>query len=175
MAVAGIELWLIQAFCRWSSRAVRENERDCQLASATDLAVRVAKGVQLTEVRDSIYERLDCRVEPGMAVATERAFEEALEESVQGCSLGGLLADQVREQVQDRVMQVAGVGPARFVSCAEASSGRLHIGNTDVVTWCGRRWVHRVSEGLPGLTRCRQCLRAVALGVSGGEVQVLDL
>ena len=87
MAVAGIELWLIQAFCRWGSRAVLECVRDCQLASANDLAVRVAKGVQLTEVRDSIYERLDCRVEPGMAVATERAFEEALEESVQGCSV----------------------------------------------------------------------------------------
>ena len=97
-----------------------------QLASATDLAVRVAKGVQLTEMH-SIYERLDCRVEPGMAVATERAFEEALEESVQGCSIGGLMADQVREQVQGRVMQVVGVGPARFVSCAEVSSGRLHI------------------------------------------------
>ena len=173
MAVAGIELWLIQAFCRWGSRAVLEYVRDCQLASATDLAVRVAKGVQLTEVRDSIYERLNYRVEPGMAVATERAFEEALEESVQGCSIGGLMADQVREQVQGR-LQVAGVGPARFVSCAETNSGRLHIGKTDVVTWCGRRWVHRVSEGLPELTRCRQCLRAVALGVSGGEVQVLD-
>ena len=147
-----------------------EYVRDCQLASATDLAVRVAKDVQLTEVRDSIYERLDSRVEPGMAVATERAYEEALEESVQGCSIGGLMADQVMEQVQGRVMQVAGVGPARFVSCAEG----LHIGKTDVVTWCGRQWVHRVSEGLPGLTRCRQCLRAVALGVSGGEVQELE-
>ena len=81
--------WLWQAsscgssrpFCRWGSRAVLEYVCDCQLASATDLAVRVAKCVQLTEVRDSIYERLDCMVEPGMAVATERAFEEALEES----------------------------------------------------------------------------------------------
>ena len=76
-----------------------------------------------------------------------------------------LMADQVREQVQGGVMQVAGVGPGRFVSCAEASSGRLHIGKTDV--GCGRRWVHRFDE-------IRQCLRAVALGVSGGEVQVLD-
>ena len=54
MAVAGIELWLIQAFCRWGSRAVLEYVRDCQLASATDLAVRVAKGVQLTEVRQHL-------------------------------------------------------------------------------------------------------------------------
>ena len=173
VAVAGIELWLIQGFCQWGSRAVLEYVRDC--ASATDLAVRVAKGVQLTEVCDSIYERLDCRVEPGMTVATERAFEEALEESVQSCSIGGLMADKVREQIQGRVVQVAGVGPVRFVSCAETSSGRLHIGKTDVVMWCGRRWVHCVSEALPGLTRCRQCLRAVALGVSGSEVQVLDL
>ena len=43
MAAAGIELWLIQAFCRWGSRAVLEYVRDCQLVSATDMAVRVAK------------------------------------------------------------------------------------------------------------------------------------
>ena len=145
MAVAGIELWLIQAFCRWGSRAVLEYVRDCQLASATDLAERVAKGVQLTEVRDSICERLNYRVEPGMAVATERAFEEALEESVQGCSIGGLMTDQVREQVQGR-LQVAGVGPARFVSCAETSSGRLTLGK--------RTW----SRGVEG-DRYIACLR----------------
>ena len=52
MAVAGIELWLIQAFCRWGSRAVFEYVRDCQVASATDMAVRVARGLQLTEVRE---------------------------------------------------------------------------------------------------------------------------
>ena len=93
MAVAGIELSLIQAFCRWGSRAVLEYVRDCQSASVTDMAVRVAKGAQLTEVRDSVYQRLDCRVEPELAVATERAFEEALEESVQSSSIEGLVAD----------------------------------------------------------------------------------
>ena len=98
-------------FCRWGSWAVLEYVRDCQSASVTDMAVRVAKGVQLTEVRDSVYQRLDCRVEPELAVATERAFEEALEESVQSSSIEGLMADQVREQIQGRVMQVAGVGP----------------------------------------------------------------
>ena len=72
MALAGIELWLIQASCRWSSRAVLECVRDCQLASATDMAVRVAKNVHLAEVRDSVYDRSDCRVE-----STERAFAEA--------------------------------------------------------------------------------------------------
>ena len=88
MAVAGIEVWLVV--------------RDCQLTSVTDMAVRVAKGVQLTEVRDSVHQRLDCRVEPELAVATERAFEEALEESVQSSSIEGLMADQVREQIQGR-------------------------------------------------------------------------
>ena len=31
MAAAGVDLWLIQAFCRWGSRAVLEYVRDCQL------------------------------------------------------------------------------------------------------------------------------------------------
>ena len=93
MAVAGIEVWLVV--------------RDCQLTSVTDMAMRVAKGVQLTEVRDSVHQRLDCRVEPELAMATERAFGEALEESVQSSSIEGFMADKVREQIQGRVMQGA--------------------------------------------------------------------
>ena len=172
MAVAGMELWLIQAFCRLGSRAVLEYVRDCQLASATDLAERVAKGAQLTEVRDS-FERLDCRVEPGMAVAGA-CLQKGIGRKCPELQHRGF--DGRQDQGTNSGPCYAGrfLGPVRFVSCAETSSGRLHIGKTDVVTWCGRRWVHRVSEGLPGLTRCRQCPRAVALGVSGVEVQVLD-
>ena len=69
--------------------------------------------------------------------------------------------------------EVAGGGPVRFVSCAVTGPGKVHVWKTDVFTWCWWRWVHRVAEGLPELTRC-QCLRAAVLGVSGGEAQVLD-
>ena len=172
MAVAGIELWLIQAFCRWGSWAVFEYVRDCQLASATDVAVRVAKGLQLMEVRQSIYQRLEGG--PQLQAASERVFEEALEETVQGVSVAGLQADQVKEQIQGRVLDAARVGPVRFVSCAEVGMGKAHVWKTDAVTWCGRRWVHMVTEVLPEMERCRRCLRAVAVGVSGGVVQVLD-
>ena len=172
MAVAGIELWLIQASCRWGSRAVFEYVRDCQLASATDVAVRVAKGLQLMEVRESVYQRLEGG--PELQAASERVFEEALEESVQGVSIVDLQADQVKEQIQGRALDAARVGPVRFVSCAEVGMGKAHVWKTDAVTWCGRRWVHMVTEVLPEMERCRRCLRAVAVGVSGGVVQVLD-
>ena len=40
MAVAGVDIWLIQAFCRVGSRAVLEHVRDCHLSSATDVAAK---------------------------------------------------------------------------------------------------------------------------------------
>ena len=36
---------LFQAFCRWGSRAVLENARDCHLSSATEVAAKVTKGL----------------------------------------------------------------------------------------------------------------------------------
>ena len=53
------------------------------MASVTDMAVRVAKGVQL-KVRDSVHQSLDRRDEPELA-----AFEETLGESVQNSSIEG--------------------------------------------------------------------------------------
>ena len=111
---------------------------------------------------------------PQLQATSERVFEEALEETVQGVSIAGLQADQVKEQIQGRVLDAARVGPVKFVSCAEVGMGKAHVWKTDAVTWCGRRWVHMVTEVLPEMERCRQCLRAVAVGVSGGVVQVLD-
>ena len=117
------------------------------------------KRLQLTEVRER-----EGRVGPELRAVTGRVFEEVLEESVQGISIEGLQADQVKEQIQGRVLVQHGVGPVRFVSCAEEGMGKVHVWKTDAVTWCGRRWVH---------VRGRRCLRAVAVGVSGGAVQVL--
>ena len=67
-------------------------------------------------------------------------------------------------------MQVAGVGPVRFVSCELRQGAHWEDGH-NYVSW---ETMHRVTEGLPELARCQQCLRVVAFGVSGGEVQVLD-
>ena len=128
MAAAGIELWLIQAFCRWGSRAVFEYVRDCQLASATDMAVRVAKGLQLTEVWESVYQLVEGRVGPGLRSTSERVFKEALEDCVQGVGVIGLqAANQVKEQIEGRLLAAARVGPVRFVSCAEVASGKAHV------------------------------------------------
>ena len=136
------------------------------------MVVRVAKGFQFMEVRQSVYQRLEDG--PELRAASERVFEEALEESVQGVSIEELEADPVKEQIQGRVLDAARVKPVRFVSCAEVGMGKAHVWKTDAVTWCGRRWVCMVSEVLPGMERCGRCLRAVVVGVSGGAVQVLD-
>ena len=104
------------------------------------------------------------RVGAGLRSTTERVFKEALEESVQGVGVIGL----------QRLLAAARVGRVRFVSCAEVASGKAHVWKSDTVTWCGRRWVHLVADLSPEAERCSRCLRAVAIGVSGGAVQVLD-
>ena len=59
MAVAGVDVWFIQAFCRWGSRAVVEYIRDCHLTSAMDVATRVTRGLRLMEVRENIYQHME--------------------------------------------------------------------------------------------------------------------
>ena len=54
MAAAGVDIWLIQAFCRWGSRAVLEYVRDCHSPSTTDVAAKVTKGLRLMEVREKL-------------------------------------------------------------------------------------------------------------------------
>ena len=44
MAVAGIEVWLIQAFCRWGSEAILGYLRDGQLAITEHISGRVQGG-----------------------------------------------------------------------------------------------------------------------------------
>ena len=59
VAVAGVDLWLIQAFCRWSSGAVLEFVRDCQLSAAVEVSAQVAKGVHIMEVRESMHQQVE--------------------------------------------------------------------------------------------------------------------
>ena len=80
MAVAGVDIWLIQAFCRWGSRAVLEYVRDCDLSSTTDVAAKVTKGLRLMEVRENLYQRMEVTVGPERAVECEDEFEQVLEE-----------------------------------------------------------------------------------------------
>ena len=56
MAVAGVDIRLIQAFCRWGSRAVLEYVRDSHLSAATDVAAKVTKELRLMEVRENLYQ-----------------------------------------------------------------------------------------------------------------------
>ena len=52
MAVAGVDVCLIQAFWRWGSRAVLECIRDCHLTSVENVSRKVTHGLRLMEVRE---------------------------------------------------------------------------------------------------------------------------
>ena len=110
MAVAGIEFWFIQAFCR-----VLEHVRDCQDRhdSAGCLGRSIHGGAR------QCPQAVGFRVGGGNGACLRRSVGGKFsEKTASRC----LMADKVREQIQGHVLQVAGVGPVRFVSCAEVSS-----------------------------------------------------
>ena len=73
---------MIQAFCRWRSRAVLEYVRDCHLFSATNVAAKVTKGMRLMEVRENLYQHMEIAVGPERAVECLQEFEQVLEAKV---------------------------------------------------------------------------------------------
>ena len=105
MAVAGFDIGLIQAFCRWGSRAVLEYVRDCHLCSATDVAEKVAKGLRLMEVRENLNEHLEIAVGPDRAVECEQKFEQVLETKEAEMDINELKYEDVKaliKHVEDR-------------------------------------------------------------------------
>ena len=166
MAVAGVDVWLIQAFCRWGSRAVVEYIRDCHLSSAMDVATRVTRGLRLMEVRENIY-HMELNLGSEHAVACEQEFEQV-------SGVVELKCDRIKDQIERRMMKTAREGRVKFVLCAESGFGKLHIKKNDTVCWCGRQWSQQVEEECPETVRCKRCLRALAASWSNGEVQVLD-
>ena len=75
MAVAGVDVWLIQAFCRWGSRVVLEYFRDCHLTSVEDVSRKVTHGLRLMEVRENIYQRMELGAGPGQTVECSQIFK----------------------------------------------------------------------------------------------------
>ena len=57
-----LESTLIQASCRWDSRAMVGCIRDCHLSSAVDVVTRVTRGQQLMEVRENIHQYVKLEV-----------------------------------------------------------------------------------------------------------------
>ena len=174
MAVAGVDVWLIQAFCRWGSRAVVEYIRDCHLSSAMDVATRVTRGLRLMEVLENIYRHMELNLGSDHAVACEQEFEQVLEAKVAESGVVELKCDHIKDQIERRMMKTAREGRVKFVLCTESGFGKLHIKKNDTVCWCGRQWSQQVEEECPETVRCKRCLRALAASWSNGEVQVLD-
>ena len=118
MAVAGVDLWLIQAFCRWGSEAVLGYVRDCQLMAAVGMSRQVAKGLQLAEVRGSIYQRVEEVFGEDAAEMREPDIDEALEAQFVAVGIEGLQGEPVAESLEGCVHECLeggvelGVGPS---------------------------------------------------------------
>ena len=171
MAVAGVDIWLIQAFCRWGSRAVLEYVRDCHLSSATDVAAKVAKGLRLMEVRENLYQHMEIAVGPERAVECEQKFEQVLETKVAEMDINELKHEDVKALIEKGMLKTVRETKVKFVLCAESGTGKLHIRKNGTTCWCGGL-VSRCAGGVPSLPpsppkktdRCRKRLRSLAVG-----------
>ena len=173
MAVAGVDVWLIQAFCRWGSRVILEYIRDCHLTSAEDVSRKVTHGLRLMEVRENIYQRFESEVGQGQAVECERTFKQVLEARVAEMGIRELKHVNIKDQIEQGMIKNTRENKVKFVVCASGGVGMLHVRKNPTTCWCGRQWT-QVVEGSPEIDRCRKCLRSLAASWSSGDVQVLD-
>jgi hypothetical protein len=168
MAVAGIEVWLIQAFCRWGSEAVLGYLRDSQLATTEQISGRVKEGLRLAEVRDELYQLV-----PGGTVhaATAEVVEEHLErhfgdEGSTGEAFAELKAEMLQAAARLTAVEAALLAGAdrHYVANTDALSGKLHIARSRTATWCGWRWAGHptavaVAVRPEGADLCHKCTR----------------
>ena len=138
MAVAGVAIWLIQAFCRWGSRAVLEYVRDCHLSSATDVATKVTKGLRLMEVRENLHQRTEIAVGLEKVVVNEQEFEQVLEAKVAEMDVTELKQENVQAPVEKGMLKAVRETKVKFVLCADSGLGKLHTNKNGTTCWCGR-------------------------------------
>ena len=166
-----MDIWLIQASCRWGSRAVLGYVRDCHLSAATDVAAKVTKGLRLMEVRENLYQRMEIAVGPESRQECEQ--ECASEAKVEEMDVTELKHEDVQGLVEKGMLKAVRETKVKFVLCADSGMGKLHIKKVGTTCWCGRQWSQSVSEECPEVDRCRKCLRSLASSWAGGDV-VLD-
>ena len=166
MAKAGIDVWVIQSFCRWGSSAVLEYVRDCHLDGARGMAREVAKSLRIEavreEVRGSIQDGLATKDDVENAVISELGSTAPGQEYEKSQDIESVRALVL--EVLSRVgalEQVAAV-PARTFVANRERLGKVHIARTLKVTWCGWTWAGRpqaepMAAAVLGAPMCATC------------------
>lgn len=173
MAKAGIDVWVIQSFCRWGSAAVLEYVRDCHLDGARSMAREVAKSLRL----DAVREEVRGSIRDGLAP------EGRVEEAVLGELCGGAPGHEheksqdieaVRALVHDVLGRVgaleqAASAPTRTYVANRDRLGKVHVARTFKVTWCGWAWAGRpqaepMAAVVLGALMCATCERLAGRG-----------
>ena len=170
LAVAGVDVWLIQAFCRWGSRVALDYIRDCHLTSAEDVSRKVTHGLRLMEVRENIYQRMELEAGPGQTVECGQIFKQVLEARVAEMGIGELKYGNIKDQIEQSMFKNTRENKVEFVLCVGGGAGKLHIRKNHTTCWCGRQWT-QVVDGSPDIDRCRKCLRSLASRWWSGDVQ----
>ena len=169
MAATGIDVWVIQAFCRWGSAAILGYLRDTHLAPHAGLASQVARRLELTEVRDELYQVVrqgsKGHDEAGLVSAIERVMEHKLEQVTHWAGLAGNFRIELTEAAKRiKVIESAIANPwARtYIINRDKLPGKVHIARTNKVCWCGWYWAGRdlaepVAAVLPNADLCSKC------------------
>ena len=73
--------------------------RDCQLTAAKDVTIKIVQGLQLAEVRGSLYQHITHRQQDVRPEYHESAVNEMLEMRLQKVGLGELQGKDVKDTV----------------------------------------------------------------------------
>ena len=149
MAVAGVDIWLIQAFCRWAPGLCWSTFGTATCPPSTDVAAKVTKGLRLTEVRENLYQRMEIAVGPERAVECEEEFEQVLEAKVAEMDVTELKHENVQALIEKGMLKAVRETKVKFVLCADSGLGKLHIKKNGTTWWCGRQWSQIVSYECP--------------------------
>ena len=171
MAVAGVEVWAIQAFCRWDSAAVLGYVRSAHLSVSYELSAKVAKGLELARVSEGVYQRV-------RQVAKQAQVEEiadlVLEKAMAGPLMvaGGTTKAQVWKEAGGTASELAKQFDQqvdgdrrprdRFVRGGTGADDLWHVAKNGRVCWCGWRWtgmspVTRATTRPSGGQVCLEC------------------
>ena len=143
MAVAGVDVWLIQAFCRWDSAVVLGYIRDAHLSSSAGISTLVSEGLKLAEVRGCVYERVLGKLPQELgAAAVDASIENAAARDVRASSGAGVA--NLAEQAVAEASALDGAGvldrPTFVLNSVRGRTGVVHVARDLRSCWCGWSW-----------------------------------
>ena len=165
---AGMELWQVQLFLRWGSKAVLGYLEEAPLKGSGRIAGSVAKQLAIGDVHRDIVTKLGGCERSDLKVVIEGVLEEKLAGLWSSFRTVDLKMDEMAASVAAQLERRPASSPvigARFVMNSHPASRVIHLARDVNRTMCGwdygvSPWSETISEPVSKLS-CRACRNAL--------------